>query len=72
MPNTTRRFRKAVRELNAVLEEVRKKHPAANYYVTPSMIHLMKGESHTGSEARAARANIHASEMMPCTGGGDW
>lgn len=70
--NTTRRFRAAVRELNSVLEEVRKKHPDANYYVTVSSINLMKGPSHGGRDCRPIQSNVIANEIMPRTGGGDW
>lgn len=70
--NATRRFRAAVRELNAALAEVQKAHPDANYYLVPGMLHLMKGPSHDGTEARAQRGNVMASEPMPRAGGGDW
>ena len=67
------RFRRAVKELNAVLEAARSgPYPNANYYVTDACLNLMKGDSHDMRTMRPLKGNVIAMEDMPRTGGGDW
>lgn len=62
----------AADQLNAVLKEVRKTHPHANYYVDASeSIHLMSGPSHDGGGI-ARQDRILASLRVHSIDGGDW
>ena len=65
------RFKKACAELNAVLTEVRRTNPEANYYLAEDSLHLMKGESHD-MEGRAQMFHSVESVRIRHSGGGAW
>lgn len=71
--NERRRFKRAVDDLNRLLEEVRAKgiHDA-NWYLGMEILYLMRGPSHSGYKESAQGQNILASEPLKRSGGGDW
>lgn len=67
-----KRFVAICGELNDLLREIRKTTPGANYYLAEDTLNLMKGESHTGRDGKAAHENSVESVLIPHSGGGDW
>lgn len=76
-----KRFRKAVEELNEVMEEVREYIPKANYYLANDVLNLMVGASHddggsvqygwsAGMQPQYQRVAEEAILWNSC--GGDW
>ena len=66
-----RRFRRAIRTLNDIMEELRLEYPSACYYLANDCMHIMKGPSHDENE-RMQQGNSLESMYMPGAGGGDW
>ena len=67
------RFRRSVKNLNDMMDELRLIYPNANFYLANDNLHVMKGPSHSEDlrcspqhENSIAMANLHES------GGGDW
>lgn len=68
------RFDAAIAELNAVLTEVKKYAPKANYYLAMEALCVMDGDSHeTRGCITTARQDriMHSGSIWHC-GGGDW
>lgn len=73
-----RRFKKAVKDLNDLMAEIREKNPSANYYLAMSTLNLMLGPTHHHcpvEEERSGSPNYHfvAEEaILQGSSGGDW
>lgn len=67
-----RRFRRAIRSLNDLIEEVRQRLPEAGYYLANDTLHLMSGSSHDERSAHSRQDRILINERLRFSGGGDW
>jgi len=66
------RMDRLVNELNTLLEEVRKVHPNANWYLEDSgNLNLMSDESHDSS-GRARKDHVLHHSNLKNAGGGGW
>lgn len=73
-----RLFLRRAKALKALIDEIRKYSPQANYYVSPEGLNLMKGPSHGDGEGEADALDTSANQcnvvetvdMM--IDGGDW
>lgn len=69
-----RRMNKAVQDLNLILNEVRKEHPNAQWYLDGTWnLHLMKGPPHDDNNGCCPlqENTLHSAELIN-SGGGDW
>ena len=78
-PKLLPKFQRAVKSLAAVITEVRKTYPDAQYYVEEDTVHLMLGLSHGDGEVeqRRSRGNFKliatsSGELIGKIGGGGW
>lgn len=66
-----REFQRCVRKLNAIMDEIHKYCPKANYYLANDNLNLMRGPSHS-DDGGQHQENVVASELLAGSGGGDW
>jgi hypothetical protein len=67
-----KRFRALVRDLNALLADVRRDWPEANYYLQEDNLHILSGPSHEGWDDRPQEHRSLADETLARSGGGGW
>jgi citrate synthase len=67
------KFRRSVKQLNSIMEELREIHPKASYYLAADSLHMMKGPSH-GDDHRSSPLHENSLGMVTLwhSGGGDW
>lgn len=70
-PALMRRFRRACKELNAIVKEAQKVYPGANLYLAEDQLNLLRGPSHDARH-QACQENVLDSVWLPGAGGGDW
>lgn len=67
-----KRIDDAITELNCVMEEVRKKHPKANYYLEDSCnLNVLSDDSHDDNN-NSHQERIMYSVYLDHSGGGGW
>ncbi|MBJ2093857.1 MULTISPECIES: hypothetical protein [Serratia] len=71
LPQANRRFDRLAQGLNALLEDVRREFPDANYYSANGTLNLMLTETHDRN-GRAQNFGSAIAAARPEIGGGDW
>lgn len=76
-PKAISTFKKHVDGLNALLKEIRKEFPDANYYLDEESLRLLLGSSHEGSgyvdgTGDRRQDRIACAEILTRSGGGGW
>lgn len=66
------KFRKAAKGLQKALDDAREIWPNAELYLASGTLHLMKGEHHSGQQARDRQDNSLDAIIMRGFDGGDW
>lgn len=70
LPGVERRFMRLTNALAKLLEQVREKYPDAMYYTGSGGLHLLLGESHTGTSPNDQVSAFSARGLS--IGDGDW
>lgn len=70
-PNHTRRFRRLVRELNKLREDVAAEGFDANWYLDDDTLNLMGGPTHD-DRSKPLQENVSISATLNRSGGGGW
>jgi len=62
-----------VTRLNRIMDQLRKTHPLAHYYLAGDSFHVMRGPSHDDSPStRPMQSNSLGSRTLTGASGGDW
>jgi hypothetical protein len=67
-----RKFHKLCESLGILQDEIRAYLPDSEYYVANGNIHLMTGDSHTGSQGIPHQERVAATSCIGWIDGGDW
>lgn len=70
-PRLVRRFKRAVKTLNEIMNELRETHPGGSCYLANDQLHLMGGPTHDDA-GRPLQDNSIVSVWLEGSGGGDW
>lgn len=71
-PAQMRRFTRCMNELNALIADIRKTHPEANYYLEEGSMLILSGPSHDGPTLRPHKERKMALHQLHYSGGGAW
>lgn len=71
-PDHARRFRRLVRELNKLREDVAAEGFDANWYLDDDTLNLMGGPTHTENGQMPLQENVLISATLVRSGGGGW